>query len=606
MPGIVGLVTNMPSSWAAPQLLQMVASLKHESFYTTGIQIDEELGIYIGWVARSEASSEGMPVKNDKGDVVIVFSGEEFSDPEGSRKRLNDGSADSSGRRQYLVERYENKRCFPADLNGRFHGVVADRARGTSVLFNDRYGMHRIYYHQSKEAFYFAAEAKAILRVRPELRALDRHGLGEFLVCGCTLDNRTLFKGVSVLPPGSAWVFRKGAIEQKGSYFHPREWEGCSQLEPEAYYRQLKRTFAQTLPRYFMGDQQVGVSLTGGLDSRMIMAWYKAPAGSLPCYSFGGMYRDCQDVVVARRVAKACKQPHQVITVADEFLDRFPHYAERTVFLTDGCVEVSHSPDLFVNERARQIAPVRMTGNYGGEVLRRVRAFKAGSPPAGLFHHDLQPDIEQARVTYNESVQTHPLSFAVFRQAPWHHHGLLSLEQTQVTLRSPFLDNELVKLVFQAPESACTDNEVSLRLITDGNPTLKNIRTDRGLAGNHSRLVSAWNRAYFEFTYKAEYAYDYGMPRWIAKVDHLLSPLHLERLVLGRQKFYHFRVWYRDQLSAYVKDMLLDPLTLSRPYINRNRVETIVNGHTKGKQNYTTEIHKLLTLEHLHRTLLAC
>jgi len=44
-------------------------------------------------------------------------------------------------------------------------------------------------------------------------------------------------------------------------------------------------------------------------------------------------------------------------------------------------VDTSHSPDLFVNEKARQIAPTRMTGNYGGEVLRRVRAFKPGSSP---------------------------------------------------------------------------------------------------------------------------------------------------------------------------------------------------------------------------------
>ena len=38
------------------------------------------------------------------------------------------------------------------------------------------------------------------------------------------------------------------------------------------------------------------MSLTGGLDTRMIMAWQKSPPRSLPCYSFGGMFRDCQDV----------------------------------------------------------------------------------------------------------------------------------------------------------------------------------------------------------------------------------------------------------------------------------------------------------------------
>ena len=47
--------------------------------------------------------------------------------------------------------------------------------------------------------------------------------------------------------------------------------------------------------------------------------------------------------------------------------------------------------------------------------------------------------------------------------------------------------------------------------------------------------------------------------------------------------------------------MLLDPLTLSRPYLNRKSVEAIVQGHLSGGRNYTTEIHKLLSLELLHR-----
>ena len=104
-----------------------------------------------------------------------------------------------------------------------------------------------------------------------------------------------------------------------------------------------------------------------------------------------------------------------------------------------------------------------------------------------------------------------------------------------------------------------------------------------------------------EFTFKAEYAYDYGMPQWVARVDHLFSPFHLERIFLGRHKYYHFRVWYRDALSEYVREILLDPRTLSRPYLHRSMVEAVVQGHLKGGRNYTSEIHKLLTLELLHR-----
>ena len=51
--------------------------------------------------------------------------------------------------------------------------------------------------------------------------------------------------------------------------------------------------------------------------------------------------------------------------------------------------------------------------------------------------------------------------------------------------------------------------------------------------------------------------------------------------------------------------MLLDPRTLSRPYLERKGVEAVVHGHLKGDRNYTTAIHRLLTLELLHRLFLA-
>ena len=141
-----------------------------------------------------------------------------------------------------------------------------------------------------------------------------------------------------MLPPAAAWVFRDGSIERKGAYFNPQEWEDQGPLDPESYYHELREIFSRNLPRYFNGQERVGMSLTGGLDTRMIMAWQKSSPGSLPCYSFGGMFRDCEDVLVARQVARACGQSHEVIPVGEEFLSRFPHYAERSVYLTDGCI----------------------------------------------------------------------------------------------------------------------------------------------------------------------------------------------------------------------------------------------------------------------------
>ena len=606
MPGIVGLITKMPRERAEMELRQMVEALRHEPSYIAGTWFDERVGVYVGWVERKGAFAERMPLYNQQGDLVLVFSGEEMPES-GVKSRLKEpGHSMNGGGASYLVDLIEEGARSLRGLNGRFHGLLVNRNTGTATLFNDRYGLHRIYYYDAKNTFYFAAEAKAILAVRPEVRAIDPRSLGEFITCGCTLENRTLFRDIHVLPTASAWTFRYAMPEERKAYFDPKEWEEQSILETEPYYKQLREVFSKRLSRYFStrGQEKVGISLTGGLDSRMIMSWHKAEPGSLPCYSFGGMFRTCQDVAIAQEVARICKQPHQIIPVDEQFLRQFPYYSERTVFLTDGCVEVKHSPDLYVNQIAACIAPIRMTGNYGGEVLRRVRAFKPVAPVTGLYHPELTPQFQCAIKTYAGLLGGHPLSFAVFRQAPWHHYGLLCLEQSQLSLRSPFLDNEFVETVFRAPQSSVVSSDISLRLIEDGCPPLRRLRTDRGVGGSLARTPASVRRKYLEFTFKAEYAYDYGMPQSLARIDHALSQLRLERLFLGRHKFYHFRIWYRDALAKYVQEMLLDSRTLSRPYLQRKTVEHIVSSHLRGNRNYTSSIHKLLTLEHLHRLFL--
>jgi asparagine synthase (glutamine-hydrolysing) len=600
LPGIVGIVTNRPRAVAESELNLMLESLRHESFYTAGTWSDPAQGIYVGWVARAGSFAAGMPLQNERGDATLIFSGEEFPEPGTIQALRAAGHALAADGPSYLVHRYEDEPDFPKQLNGRFHGLVADRARGAAMLFNDRYGLQRLYYHQTKDSFYFAAEAKAILRVRPELRVADPRGLGEFIVCGCVLENRTLFQDVHVLPPGSAWSFRGGVLEKKTAYFEPSEWEKLEPLKPEEYYGHLRDVFVKNLPRYFGGGERIGVSLTGGLDTRIIMAWRNPAPNTLPCYTFGSMYRDNEDVKLARRVAKICGQQHEIIPTGEEFLSQFAHYAERTIYLTEAGVDLGRSPDLYVNEKARLIAPVRMVGTYGSEMLLHAVMFKAVEPVAGVFQNDLLPEIQRATQTYDASRRGHPVTFIAFRQSPWHHYGVLGLEQTQVGVRTPYLDNELVQTVYKSPGPVAINEEGRLRLIREGNPALAQLRTDRGIGGLNNPIANAL----LEFSFKAEYAYDYGMPQWVAQVDHMFSALHLERIWLGRHKIFHFRVWYRDQLREYVREMLLDKRSLARPYLERTGVERIVSDHLRGNRNFTTEIHRLLSLELLHRLFL--
>jgi len=278
--------------------------------------------------------------------------------------------------------------------------------------------------------------------------------------------------------------------------------------------------------------------------------------------------------------------------------------AEKAVFISDGMMDVTGSVELYVNRIAKQIAPVRLTGNYGSEILRGSVAFKPGSQHAKLLEPEFAHLVQNASETYDSECRGHKVSFIAFKQVPWHHYSRLSLELSQLTVRSPYLDNDLVAVAFQAPAHLVTNNELSLHLITDGNPTLGKIGTDRGLLYRPFPVVTKLNHLYQEFTFKAEYVYNYGMPQWLARIDHVLAPLHLERLFLGRHKFYHFRVWYRDRLFQYLKDILLDSRTLNRPYLNRHHIEEIVNSHINGHQNYTSAIHRVLTAELTQRQLI--
>src|SRR5215469_12467422 len=89
MPGIVGFISRMPREQAERELLRMVETLRHESFYVTGIWVEESMGVYVGWVVRKNSFSDDMPLRNEREDVVLVFSGEEFPEP-GAQGRLKE------------------------------------------------------------------------------------------------------------------------------------------------------------------------------------------------------------------------------------------------------------------------------------------------------------------------------------------------------------------------------------------------------------------------------------------------------------------------------------------------------------------------------------
>lgn len=575
MPGLVGVITKLPEDEALAKLGSMIRLVHHEPFYSTGQWHDTESGVYVGWALR-EAH---RPVRSAAtGDRTIILSGEHIG-----------GSVPP--------ERDEIWR----HLNGFFHGVQVDRLTGTATLFNDRYGLHRLYCHQDRDGFYFSTEAKAILAICPETRKLDERSLGEYVALGCVLCNRSLFRGIVVLPPGSAWRFENASLVNRGRYFDPAEWESQQPLDGEAYYQEVRAAVENAIPAYLRAEDTLAIALTGGLDTRVVMAWSKAAPGDLPCYTYGGDTRDSCDVMIGRLVAELCGQRHQTLRVGEDFLSNFERYAARTVYLSDGCADVSHATDLYLSEQARQIAPVKVVGTWGSEILRRLVTFKPAPCEPGLYDADLESQARLAARTYQQELSVHPVTFSAFKQTPWAQFGVEAIEQTQVRVRAPFLDIHFVKAAYRAPAHDRAD--VRSRLVAEGRAPIASIPTDRGVTGNGNGLRGFARRCWQEATFKAEYLSDLGMPHWFARADRLFAPARLGERFLGRHKFCHFRLWYRTRLKDYMLRVLLDPQTHSRSYLVRSGIERIARDHASGKANHTATIHRLLSLELIERHL---
>ena len=586
MPGIAGIIRRSADAECPPLVNTMLAAMKHEDFYKLETCFVPGMGVYAGF-AGFDSSTDGI---FSDGNIRLIFSGECFVGPE-----LMNG--------ERLIQLYkEQGRDFIEKLNGLFCGLLLDEKQRKVFLFNDRYGIQRVYVHEQGDAFYFASEAKALLRILPEQRQFDPEGVTDFLTFGCTLDWKTLFRGIEILPGGSAWRFEEG-IFQKEKYFTPDTWENLPQLAPNEFESRFQETFKRILPRYFETPSKIGVALTGGLDTRMIMACRPQNNGHTTSYTFSGANGQTLDDKIAARVAAASHVQHNVLRLDRDFFSNFAAQVDKTVYVTDGCGGLLNAHEIYFNHRARQLAPIRLTGNYGSEILRSTCTFKQVPLAPDLFNPDLRPKINsRARTLAAQKAQ--PMTFAAFKEIPWNLFGNLEAGRSQLRFRTPYLDNELVALAFQAPEQIRKSSLPSFRLIRANDPTLSEIPTDRGFAGTNAGLKFFCRRIFAEATFKLDYYNNEGLPNVLAPFDPLFKSVASRLGILGLHKFLRYRSWFRKELSNYVRDAFSNLRGHMSDFWSANLVNRLADEHIAGRKNYSLEINAVLSLDAIERLLL--
>jgi asparagine synthase (glutamine-hydrolysing) len=390
----------------------------------------------------------------------------------------------------------------------------------------------------------------------------------------------------------------KGATVERRRYFDREQLESLEPVSDLEFLEGFSESLRRSVNRFVGTTPKVGISLTGGLDSRMVMASLDAPPGSVPCYTFGSMYRTTGDVAVGKQVAARCGQPHSVLELGKPFLRSIGENLEQAVYVSDGYMGLSGAAELYVNRLARSMAPARMTGNWGGELMRGVRAFKYVMPKGDFISPWLVTQIQESTAAFS-APSTNPLSMALFHQVPCQGYGRYAIERSQVVMRSPFLADDVVRWLYRAP-APVRESTACAAAVIGRRPELLAIPTDRGQLGSKPTFVSGVSR---RALIKAEYLTSHGAPDWLARLSASIPAFLLETRFLGVDKFQHFRFWMRHELSGYVRDVLDRDHTDLGEWFNMSRVAEMVDEHIDGRANYTTELDKLLTLALARKTL---
>jgi asparagine synthase (glutamine-hydrolysing) len=206
-----------------------------------------------------------------------------------------------------LLEGYlESGRDCLERYSGSFNVVWWDQRRQRLVIGNDKLGQRLIFYSQKNGNLAFASYLARVIESDVPSREIDLEAFADLIHFEYILGEKTLFKDIDTLPPGSILTYEHGQLNIQ-QYFH------LHQIEPHGNYDEnrldeLENRFRISVDRCIRSDIQTAIDLTGGLDSRCILA--AAANMKLPFITHTGGQIDSTDVILAKQAAAITGAEH--------------------------------------------------------------------------------------------------------------------------------------------------------------------------------------------------------------------------------------------------------------------------------------------------------
>ena len=276
MCGIAGYFGNLESHGSARELLgRMVGALRHRGPDASGVVVTESAGLAHARLSIIDLSPGGaQPMSNDDGTISITFNGEIFNYVELRDELMARGRKfRSTSDTEVIIRLYEEMGppCVEK-LNGDFAFAIWDARWGELLLARDRMGVRPLYYTQRNGLLYFASEVKALLQVPGIDAEVDPFALDQIFTFWFPLAPRTIFKGISELPPAHTLTARRGKVTTRRywSLGFPASAADEDARDEESIAEEVRSLLTDATRIRLRSDVPVGSYLSGGLDSSIV------------------------------------------------------------------------------------------------------------------------------------------------------------------------------------------------------------------------------------------------------------------------------------------------------------------------------------------------
>ena len=353
---------------------QMCRVIEHRGPDGAGFHDEPHVTLGMRRLAVIDTATGDQPVYNEDGSVVAVFNGEMYNvavlraELEARGHRFT-----TRGDAECLVHLYEEYGDDLArHLRGMFAFAVWDSRRRRLVLGRDRFGKKPLYYRTDDQGLRFASELKSLAQDAGMARRVDLVALHHYLTFAYVPAPRSIFQGVSKLPPGHVLIWQDDTATLRRYWrldFTPR----LVTDERQAAAR-LRELLLESTRLRMVSERPLGAFLSGGVDSSAVVAaMAMLSSGRVKTFSIGFAEPSFDERLHARAVAQHYDTDHhEVVLTPSSVGELLPlvswHFDEPFA-------DSSALPTFCLARMSSEYITVVLTGDGGDEIFGGYRRY---------------------------------------------------------------------------------------------------------------------------------------------------------------------------------------------------------------------------------------